>query len=69
MGADGETVVLKNVLIGVNLILLGSLLKPSECQLEVTMERVQRPAVEEEGGTASSWWALKDLIPHTRGRH
>uniref|UniRef100_A0AC11C2C0 Tenascin R n=1 Tax=Ovis aries TaxID=9940 RepID=A0AC11C2C0_SHEEP len=53
MGADGETVVLKNVLIGVNLILLGSLLKPSECQLEVTMERVQRPAVEEEGGTAS----------------
>ncbi|OWK08196.1 TNR [Cervus elaphus hippelaphus] len=53
MGADGETVVLKNVLIGVNLILLGSLLKPSECQLEVTMERVQRPAVEEEGGAAS----------------
>ncbi|KAB0342921.1 hypothetical protein FD754_019847 [Muntiacus muntjak] len=53
MGADRETVVLKNVLIGVNLILLGSLLKPSECQLEVTMERVQRPAVEEEGGTAS----------------
>ena len=53
MGADGETVVLKNVLIGVNLILLGSLLKPSECQLEVTMERVQRPAVEEEGGTDS----------------
>ncbi|XP_006060419.2 tenascin-R isoform X1 [Bubalus bubalis] len=53
MGADRETVVLKNVLIGINLILLGSLLKPSECQLEVTMERVQRPAVEEEGGAAS----------------
>ncbi|XP_027421206.1 tenascin-R isoform X2 [Bos indicus x Bos taurus] len=53
MGADRETVVLKNVLIGINLILLGSLLKPSECQLEVTMGRVQRPAVEEEGGAAS----------------
>ncbi|CAN0570872.1 unnamed protein product [Rangifer tarandus platyrhynchus] len=53
MGADGETVVLKNVLIGVNLILLGCLLKPSGCQLEVTMERVQRPAVQEEGGAAS----------------
>ncbi|XP_040302651.1 tenascin-R [Lynx rufus] len=53
MGVDGETVVLKNMLIGVNLILLGSLLKPSECQLEVTTERVQRQAVEEEGGVAS----------------
>ena len=21
------------------------------------------------GGSASSWWALKDLIPRTRGRH
>ncbi|XP_047377277.1 tenascin-R isoform X2 [Sciurus carolinensis] len=50
MGADGETVVLKNMLIGVNLILLGSMLKPSECQLEVTTERVQRQALEEEGG-------------------
>nr|XP_012620508.1 tenascin-R isoform X2 [Microcebus murinus] len=53
MGADGETVVLKNMLIGVNLILLGSMLKPSECQLEVTTERVQRQAVEEEGGVAN----------------
>ncbi|XP_027468864.1 tenascin-R isoform X2 [Zalophus californianus] len=52
MGVDGETVVLKNMLIGVNLILLGSLLKPSECQLEVTTERVQRQAVEEGGGVA-----------------
>ncbi|XP_035973216.1 tenascin-R [Halichoerus grypus] len=52
MGVDGETVVLKNMLIGVNLILLGSLLKPSECQLEVTTERVQRQAVEEQGGVA-----------------
>ncbi|XP_036869593.2 tenascin-R isoform X1 [Manis javanica] len=47
MGADGETVVLKNVLIGVNLILLGSMLKPTECQLEVTMERAQRQTVED----------------------
>lgn len=47
MGADGETVVLKNVLIGVNLILLGSMLKPTECQLEVTTERAQRQTVED----------------------
>ncbi|XP_070354088.1 tenascin-R isoform X2 [Equus asinus] len=53
MGADGETVVLKNMLIGVNLILLGSMLKPTECQLEVTTERVQRQAVVEEGGGAN----------------
>ncbi|KAM4861562.1 tenascin-R isoform 2-T2 [Thomomys bottae] len=53
MGADGETVVLKNMLLGVNLILLGSLLKPSECHLEVTTERVQRQRVEEEGGGSS----------------
>ncbi|XP_004853453.1 tenascin-R isoform X2 [Heterocephalus glaber] len=50
MGMVGETVALKNMLIGVNLILLGSMLKPSECQLEVTTERVHRQAVEEEGG-------------------
>lgn len=53
MGADGETVVLKNMLLGVNLILLGSMLQPTECQLEVPTERGQRPAVEEEGGMAS----------------
>lgn len=53
MGADGETVVLKNMLLGVNLILLGSMLKPTECQLEVPTETGQRQAVEEEGGIAS----------------
>lgn len=53
MGVDGETVVLKNMLLGVNLILLGSLLKPSECQLEVTTEGVQRQVAEEEGGVAN----------------
>ena len=53
MGADGETGVLKNMLLGVNLILLGSMLKPSECQLEVPTERVQGQAVEEEGGVGS----------------
>lgn len=53
MGADGETGVLRNVLLGVNLILLGSLLKPSECQLEVPADRVQRQAAAEEGGVAS----------------
>ncbi|KAK2496183.1 hypothetical protein MC885_003829 [Smutsia gigantea] len=54
MGADGETVVLKNVLIGVNLILLGSMLKPTECQLEVTTERVQRQTVEDRGVAKSN---------------
>lgn len=53
MGADGETVVLKNMLIGVNLILLGSMLQPSECQLEVPTERVETQAVEEDGGVAN----------------
>lgn len=53
MGADGETVGLKNMLLGVNLILLGSMLKASECQLEVPTEGVQRQAVEEEGGVAN----------------
>lgn len=53
MGADGETVVLKNMLIGVNLILLGSMLRPAECQLEVPTDGVQRQAAEEEGGIAS----------------
>ncbi|EDL39348.1 tenascin R [Mus musculus] len=42
MGIDGETVVLKNMLIGVNLILLGSMLKPSECRLEVLQELLSR---------------------------
>ncbi|KAM5203103.1 tenascin-R isoform 4-T6 [Hipposideros larvatus] len=53
MGADAETAILKNMLIGVNLILLGSMLQPSECQLEAPTEKVERPAVEEEGGIAS----------------
>ncbi|XP_004626838.1 tenascin-R isoform X1 [Octodon degus] len=53
MGTDGDTVVLKNMLLGVNLILLGAMLKPSECQLEVTTERVQRQTVEEEGGVGN----------------
>lgn len=53
MGADGETVVLKNMLIGVNLILLGSMLRPAECQLEVPTDGVQRQAAEEEGGVVS----------------
>ncbi|XP_004596333.2 tenascin-R isoform X1 [Ochotona princeps] len=53
MGVDGETAALKNMLISVNLILLGSMLKPLECQLEVTTERVQGQAAEEEGGVSS----------------
>uniref|UniRef100_A0A5F9D779 Tenascin-R n=1 Tax=Oryctolagus cuniculus TaxID=9986 RepID=A0A5F9D779_RABIT len=60
MGVEGETVALKNMLIGVNLVLLGAMLKPSECQLEVTTERVQRRAVEGEGGVASYNTSSKD---------
>ncbi|XP_038614327.1 tenascin-R isoform X1 [Tachyglossus aculeatus] len=54
MGADGETRALKNLLISVNLILLGSVLTPSDGQLEVTTERVRRPAAAEAGGVAGA---------------
>lgn len=53
MGADGETVVLRHMLLGAHLLLLGSMLQPSECQLEVPTESVERQAVEEEGGVPS----------------
>ncbi|XP_007667106.2 tenascin-R [Ornithorhynchus anatinus] len=54
MGADGETGALKNLLISINLILLGSVLTPSDGQLEVTTERVRRPAAAEGGGVAGA---------------
>ncbi|XP_007525269.1 tenascin-R [Erinaceus europaeus] len=54
MGTDGEASVLKNMFISVNLLLLGSLLKPSECKLETTLDSVQRQvAAEEEVGVGS----------------
>uniref|UniRef100_A0A452I2U4 Tenascin-R n=1 Tax=Gopherus agassizii TaxID=38772 RepID=A0A452I2U4_9SAUR len=49
MGADSENLVLRNMLIGLNLLLLGSVLKPFECRLEVTTERMRRRVMDEEG--------------------
>ncbi|NXC41088.1 TENR protein, partial [Penelope pileata] len=53
MGTDSENPVLRNVLISFNLLLLGAVLKPFECRLEVTTEPAERPAVDEEGGLAN----------------
>ncbi|XP_071607245.1 tenascin-R isoform X2 [Heliangelus exortis] len=50
MGTDSENMVLRNVLISFNLLLLGAVLKPFECRLEVTTEPGKRLAVDEEGG-------------------
>ncbi|XP_069645746.1 tenascin-R isoform X3 [Haliaeetus albicilla] len=52
MGTDSENPVLRNILISFNLLLLGAVLKPFECRLEVT-ELAERPAVDEEGGLAN----------------
>ncbi|XP_061859711.1 tenascin-R isoform X2 [Colius striatus] len=53
MGTDSENPVLRNVLISFNLLLLGAILKPFECRLEVTTEPAERPTVDEEGGLAN----------------
>ncbi|NXJ73698.1 TENR protein, partial [Trogon melanurus] len=53
MGTDSENPVLRNMLISFNLLLLGAILKPFECRLEVTTEPAERPAVDEEGGLAN----------------
>lgn len=53
MGGDGENVVLRNILVGLNLMLLGSIFRPFECRLEVTTERVKRQVSDEEGSFAN----------------
>ncbi|NXG61108.1 TENR protein, partial [Hemiprocne comata] len=53
MGTDNENPFLRNVLISFNLLLLGAVLKPFECRLEVTTEPAERLAVDEEGGLAN----------------
>uniref|UniRef100_A0A8D0HC42 Janusin n=1 Tax=Sphenodon punctatus TaxID=8508 RepID=A0A8D0HC42_SPHPU len=60
MGVDGETIVLKNMLISLNLILLGLVLKPFECRLEVITERVKRQVMDEEGRLANYSSPVKD---------
>uniref|UniRef100_A0A8C9EIL5 Tenascin-R n=1 Tax=Pavo cristatus TaxID=9049 RepID=A0A8C9EIL5_PAVCR len=60
MGTDSENPVLRNVLISFNLLLLGAVLKPFECRLEVTTEPAERPAVDEEGGLANCSPPIKE---------
>ncbi|NXE66747.1 TENR protein, partial [Calcarius ornatus] len=50
MGTDGENPILRSVVISFNLLLLGALLKPFECRLEVTTEPAERTAVDEAAG-------------------
>ncbi|NXF32764.1 TENR protein, partial [Nyctibius bracteatus] len=60
MGTDSENPVLRNVLISFNLLLLGAVLKPFECRLEVTTEPSERLAVDEEGGLANCSPPIKE---------
>lgn len=53
MGVNLAAGVFRSMLIGLHLILLGTLLQPSGCQLEVSTKRVPRQVPEEEGGLAS----------------
>ncbi|KAF2978276.1 hypothetical protein EK904_001710 [Melospiza melodia maxima] len=50
MGTDGENPILRSVVISFNLLLLGAVLKPFECRLEVTTEPAQRTVVDEAAG-------------------
>ncbi|KFP88943.1 Tenascin-R [Acanthisitta chloris] len=60
MGTDSENPVLRNVLISFNLLLLGTVLKPFECRLEVTTEPAERTAVDEVGGLANCSPPIKE---------
>ncbi|NWR21458.1 TENR protein, partial [Emberiza fucata] len=53
MGTDGENPILRSVVISFNLLLLGAVLKPFECRLEVTTEPAERTAVDEAAGLAN----------------
>ncbi|XP_049632357.1 tenascin-R isoform X2 [Suncus etruscus] len=53
MGVNSAAGVFRSMLIGLHLILLGTLLQPSGCQLEVSTERIPRQVPEEEGVLAS----------------
>uniref|UniRef100_A0A8B9QE39 Tenascin R n=1 Tax=Apteryx owenii TaxID=8824 RepID=A0A8B9QE39_APTOW len=60
MGTDSDNPVLRNVLISFNLLLLGAILKPFECRLEVTTEAAKRPVVDEEGSVANCSPPIKE---------
>ncbi|NXW36366.1 TENR protein, partial [Phaetusa simplex] len=60
MGTNNENPVLRNVLISFSLLLLGAILKPFECRLEVTTEPVKRAAVDEKGGLANCSPSIKE---------
>ncbi|KAF1666360.1 Tenascin-R, partial [Aptenodytes patagonicus] len=60
MGTDSENPVLRNVLISFNLLLLGAVLKPFECRLEVTTEPAEKVAVDEARGLANCSPPIKE---------
>ncbi|XP_067323757.1 tenascin-R isoform X2 [Anolis sagrei] len=60
MGVDGENAVLRNILVGLNLMLLGSIFKPFECRLEVMTERVKRQVADEEGNFVNYTTPIKE---------
>lgn len=60
MGTDGENVVLKNILVGLNLMLLGSVFRPLECHLEVMTERVKRQVAEDESNFSNYTSTMKE---------
>uniref|UniRef100_A0A6J0U4R8 Tenascin-R isoform X1 n=1 Tax=Pogona vitticeps TaxID=103695 RepID=A0A6J0U4R8_9SAUR len=60
MGANGDNGVLRNILVGLHLMLLGSVFRPFECNLEVMTERVKRQVAEEEGNFANYTSPMKE---------
>nr|XP_030135414.3 tenascin-R isoform X2 [Taeniopygia guttata] len=60
MGVDGENPVLRSVVISFSLLLLGAVLKPFECRLEMTAEPAERTAVDEAGGLANCSPPIKE---------
>ncbi|XP_030062602.1 tenascin-R [Microcaecilia unicolor] len=60
MGTDGGALVLRNMFIGINLILLWSILKPLDCQVDVLAEQVTEGTEEEEGNFVNNSITIKD---------
>ncbi|XP_048353933.1 tenascin-R isoform X2 [Sphaerodactylus townsendi] len=60
MRGDGENIILRNILVGLNLMLLGSIFRPFECTLEVTTERVKRQVSDEDGTFANYTSPVKE---------
>ncbi|XP_062835493.1 tenascin-R isoform X2 [Anolis carolinensis] len=60
MGVDGENAILRNILVGFNLMLLGSIFRPFECRLEVMTERVKRQVADEDGNFVNYTTPIKE---------